>query len=672
MGVAATMKTAVLLCALLGAVFAIDDFAKKQSDVLNMLDRVHDHTHHDDIAALAHDYYPGDHAANYKDFEAVKHWLSSFHGNHWIERDHHFNLFDANHRAEAIEMFEVFMNAKTYEDFHDTACWARERANQLLFTYAYCVTILNRADTSAIQLPPMYEINPHYFTTTDVIREAYSAKMKQTPKTIKMKFTGTPVNREQWVAYYGEDVGLNNHHFHWHADFPFWWKPEYENHKDRKGELFFYAHHMLTARFDHERLSNFLPMVKPLHWDEPIQEGFQPHTTYKTEGEFPFRPDDMEFHDLPAVTVANMKEMEHRVMEAIDLGFIVDDHGERININNTNGINVLGEIIESSLDSKNREYYGSLHNLAHVMLAHVSDPEGKFDLPPGVMSHFETATRDPSFFRLHKYMDNIFKKHKDSLPPYTHDEVDFPGVEVTGLKVTGGSAHANELHTFFDDFTFDLTNALDTSKDVPHVDIKAEVQRLNHEPFTYNIHVKSDGSHTGVVRIFLSPKYSYYGTELTLDQKRWLAVEMDRFTVELHAGDNDIKRKSTQSSATIPDRLGFQEIRDALAQGELHHEEMKRHCGHPHRMLLPKGHIKGMEFELFVMVSDFEKDKAMEHDHKANVGDSLSYCGVLNGHNPDGRPMGFPFDRHHLEHNDMTKNMKTATITIKHMQHHDD
>ncbi|WP_410317874.1 hypothetical protein [Klebsiella pneumoniae] len=37
-------------------------------------------------------------------------------------------------------------------------------------------------------------------------------------------------------------------------------------------------------------------------------------------------------------------------------------------------------------------------------------------MPPGVMEHFETATRDPTFFRLHKYMDNIFKEGYPCVP----------------------------------------------------------------------------------------------------------------------------------------------------------------------------------------------------------------------------------------------------------------
>jgi hypothetical protein len=68
-------------------------------------------------------------------------------------------------------------------------------------------------------------------------------------------------------------------------------------------------------------------------------------------------------------------------------------------------------------------YYGQLHNDGHVMLSKVTDPLQRYGVPPGVMEHFETATRDPAFFRLHKHVDNLFKLHKDLLPPYDVTEV---------------------------------------------------------------------------------------------------------------------------------------------------------------------------------------------------------------------------------------------------------
>lgn len=94
-----------------------------------------------------------------------------------------------------------------------------------------------------------------------------------------------------------------------------------------------------------------------------------------------------------------------------------------LSLNNTAGINLLGEIIESSAHSVNPVYYGQLHNDGHVLLSKVTDPLQRYGVPPGVMEHFETATRDPAFFRLHKHVDNLFKLHKDLLPPYGASEV---------------------------------------------------------------------------------------------------------------------------------------------------------------------------------------------------------------------------------------------------------
>lgn len=137
-----------------------------------------------------------------------------------------------------------------------------------------------------------------------------------------MKFTGSVNNPEQRVAYFGEDIGMNAHHAHWHMDFPFWWKPSYNNSKDRKGELFFYMHHQLVARFDAERLSNGLPHVEPLAWDEKIVEGFAPAAMYHNGQEFPMRPDGVGFQDLPWITIHDLVLYEGRIRDAIAAGFI--------------------------------------------------------------------------------------------------------------------------------------------------------------------------------------------------------------------------------------------------------------------------------------------------------------------------------------------------------------
>merc|ERR1719340_59469 len=155
------------------------------------------------------------------------------------------------------------------------------------------------------------------------------------------------------------------------------------------------------------------------------------------------------------------------------------------------------------------------------------------------MEHFETATRDPAFFRLHKYMDGIFKLHKDNLPAYTKAELDFAGVHLNGVDIEG------ELVTYFDDFEFDLKMAVDTSQSVDMMDVKAVASRLNHKDFTYNFHIKNDDEtqKNSVIRVFLCPQKTNQGVMMTYDVGRWHCIEMDKFwkklrvtvTVELEA-----------------------------------------------------------------------------------------------------------------------------------------
>ena len=453
-----------------------------------------------------------------------------------LEQQHHwFSLFNTRQREEALMLFDVLFHCKNWDCAVHNAAYFREKMNEGEFVYALYVTVIHAQSGTGIVLPPLYEVTPHMFTNSEVIQKAYSAQMTQHPGKFKMDFTGTRKNPEQHVAYFGEDIGMNVHHVTWHMDFPFWWDDAYGFHLDRKGELFFWAHHQLTARFDSERLSNHLDMVEELYWDQPIKEGFAPHTTYRYGGEFPTRPDNINFADVEGVIrVRDMIIHESRIRDAIAHGYITAADGSHIDIMNNEGIDHLGDIIESSLYSPNMQYYGALHNQAHILLGRQSDPKGKFNLPPSVMEHFETATRDPAFFRLHKYMDGIFKEHKDSLPSYTAEEVGFPGVHLNDVHIEG------ELQTYFEDYEFDLKMAVDTSEAVKQVAVSASVPRLNHKNFAYSFDVTNDNAADAhsVVRVFLCPRRDNNGIIFSFEEGRWHCIEMDKFWHKCEYGEH--------------------------------------------------------------------------------------------------------------------------------------
>jgi len=323
--------------------------------------------------------------------------------------------------------------------------------------------------------------------------------------------------------------------------------------------------------------------------------------------------------------------------------------------------------------SPNVQYYGALHNQAHMMLGRQGDPHGKFAMPPGVMEHFETATRDPAFFRLHKYMDNIFKEHKDLFAPYTQEELTFPGISVDKFEIEG------ELKTYFEDFEFDLNNAVDHPEDSEEMSITASVSRLNHEPFSYNIDVlnNNDQEVLSTLRIYLCPIADNRGLNYTYDEARWHCIEMDKFFKKLSPGANHVVRKSSESSVTVPDVPSFHTLIDqtdeAVANGnELNMSGFERACGIPNRMLLPKGWGHGMQFTMDVYVTDGENDWNIEAGDFDEVEGSHSHCGVQGKPYPDRRPLGYPLDRR-IEDNrifDNTVNFKAIPVKVFHDPNH--
>lgn len=444
-----------------------------------------------------------------------------------LQKKHWFSLFNTRQREEALLMFNVLVHCLDWKTFVSNAAYIRTNMNEGEFVYALYVALIHSNKGDGVVLPPLYEVTPHMFTNSEVIQKAYKAQMGQTPSKIQSHFTGTRKNREQRVAYYGEDIGMNTHHVIWHMEFPFWWHDWNPSlHLDRKGESFFWIHHQLTVRYDAERLSSYLEPVEELSWEKPIQEGFAPHTAYKYGGYFPSRPDNVDFADVDGVArVKDMIIIDNRIRDAIAQGYVTYPNGSTIDIMNSHGIEVLGDLIESSGYSANPGYYGSLHNTAHIMLGRQGDPTAKYNLPPGVLEHFETSTRDPSFFRLHKYMDHIFREHKDSLTPYTKEELVFPGVSIHSLSIDG------ELETFFENFEYSLLNAVDDTTEIEDVEIVTIVQRLNHKNFSFVIHITSnlEAEVLATVRIFAWPLRDSNGLLFPFNEGRWHAIELDKF-----------------------------------------------------------------------------------------------------------------------------------------------
>lgn len=514
------------------------EFLGRQKDLLRLFKFIFQNNYYKDQAEIARNWRWEENVDSFTNLQAVKdfiyYWKQGF-----LPRGEVFSVFYEEHRQEVVALFNVFYYAKNWETFYKVACWAREYVNEGMFVYTIQAAVLHRDDCQGFVLPPIYEIYPYFFVNSEVIDEAYYYKMKyggdvkaDNTYYVYANYSGWYINAnpiQKDLSYFTEDVGLNAFYYYFNLDYPFWLGgEEFGLQKDRRGELFYFVHQQLLARYYLERLSNGYGSVPVFDWDEIVKTGYVPSLRYPNGLEFPVRPayshlvynphnQDVTVDGEDSVfRVQEIEDYERRIRDAIDLGFIYTEDGTRVNLYEQQGFDLLGRIIESSPDSPNTRFYGDLMVLAHQVLGYSAHPVDEFKIVPSALEQFETALRDPIFYQFYKRITYYFLQYKSNLPEYTYTQLNYPGVKVESVSV-------DKLYTYFDSFDFEITNALYVNEEEFEKDsfrVIAKQYRLNHQPFNYKINVVSDKSEPVVVRVFLGPKYDEQGNEIPINDNR--------------------------------------------------------------------------------------------------------------------------------------------------------
>lgn len=592
-----------------------------------------------------------------------------------------FSLFIPAHRKLAARLIDIFMGMRTYEDFLSVSVYCRDRLNPNMFIYALSVAILHRPDTKDLPIPPLSEIFPDKYVDSGIFARAREEANvvpagSRIPIEIPRDYTASDLDEEHRVAYWREDIGINLHHWHWHLVYPFEADFKIVN-KDRRGELFYYMHQQIMARYNIERLCNRLSRVKRfINWREPIPEGYFPKLdSLVASRTWPARPAGSVLHDVNRPVdqldfdIQDMERWRDRIYEAIHTGSVINTRGERVPLTERDGIDILGNIMEASILTPNPNVYGDLHNLGHVAIAYCHDPDHRYLESFGIMGDSATAMRDPIFYRLHAFVDDVFLEHKNTLPEYPVDKLDFPGIELTGIELSTNNQR-NVLNTFWSKSDVDLSRGLDFT---PRGSVLARFTHLNHAEFTYKITAvnRNNVPRRGTVRIWIGPKEDERGLPFTFRQQKNLLVEMDKFTVILRPGQNTIERRSTESGITIPFERTFRNLEENRPVGGDGLEAFNFcGCGWPQHMLVPKGTKAGYPMDLVVMISDYTGD-AVDQDEPAGCKDAQSFCGLRDRKYPDARSMGYPFDRRPRAGVEtlaqfLTGNMAVTQITVRH------
>nr|XP_029723400.1 hexamerin-1.1-like [Aedes albopictus] len=670
-----------------------ETFLKKQKAILEIFQHIHQPELHTFLWEESKGFEVEQNLDHYSNVEAVKEFLR-FYKHGMLPMEEIFSIHNEFHREEVIALFHLFYYAKDWDTFYKTMVWARFHVNEGMFVYALTVAVLHRHDMEGIVLPAPYEIYPFYFFNDVVISKAQRYKMQGFYKMKKINdvytayipsnYTGYYVHTgpEQRVGYFTEDIGLNSYYYYFHADYPFWMGgKEFGLYKDRRGEFFLFQHQQLLARYYLERLSNDLGVIPSFSWHKSITTGYYPYLRYYNGIPFPVRDNYYSASVDKSYVVEQIEDFEHRIMEAIDFGFITLPDGKNVNITTPSGVEYLGNLIQSNGDSVNTRFYGYLEILAKYFLGGSFKLQHEYRAIPSVLEKFETSMRDPMFYQFYKRIVEFYYRFLNLLPSYTEKELDFPGVKIETVEM-------DKLVTYFDKFDADITNAVDVEvfdettmkasamkkfgKNAHYQGedfvIYARMPRLNHLPFTFELNVVSETAQKAVVFVYLGPKYDQYGNIYGVDANRENFFELDHFLVDLVPGKNVITRNSLDFSWFVKDRTTYFELyqqvmRAYKGEGKFPLDMSEAHCGFPARLMLPKGKKGGMPFQFFFMVVPYQPPKVpqftgFDHTLSCGVGSGARYL--------DDLPFGFPFERKIDESAWFTPNMKYYDTLIYH------
>lgn len=123
-----------------------------------------------------------------------------------------------------------------------------------------------------------------------------------------------------------------------------------------------------------------------------------------------------------------------------------------------------------------------------------------------------------------------------------------------------------------------------------------------------------------------------------------------------------IERKSEEVTITrkiFPSmRSLYQQVNEALQDGEQYSITENQVCGYPEHLLLPKGKPEGMPYSFFVVVTEYNPKEFENAKYGCGNGRGLFY--------KDNYPMGYPFDRVIDEQEFYVPNFQEKEVLVYH------
>ncbi|XP_050678623.1 basic juvenile hormone-suppressible protein 1-like [Leptidea sinapis] len=662
------------------------DVKTKELLCWKLLNHILQPTVYDDVREVAREFNIEENFDKFLKDDVVKYFLDVYKMG-MLPRGEIFVHTNDLHMDQAMVTFRMLYFAKDFDTFIRTACFLRERINGGMFVYAFTCAVFHRQDCRGIVLPAPYEIYPYFFVDSHVINKAHMLKMnkavndpalyeyygiKVTDKNLLVidwrKGVRHTLSEDDRLSYFTEDIDLNTYMYYLHMSYPYWMIDDtYNVNKERRGEITMYGYQQLLARLRLERLSHNMCNIDMIKLDDTENHGYWPKIRLHTGDEMPVRPNNVKIvnkHNLKDKMIID--DVESMIREAIVKGKFERRDGTVINLKKVEDFENLARILLGGMGIVNDDAK-VLHivNVFKRLMAYGNYNFDKYTYVPTALDMYTTCLRDPLFWRIMKRITETAVLYKKSLPKYTRNELEFPGVKIEAITT-------DKLVTFMDEYDLDITNAVyldetEIQKKKSDKIFVARMHRLNHHAFKVNIEVESEKAVDSVVRIFIGPKYDCMGRLLNNNDKRLDMVEIDSFLYKLQTGKNTIVRNSLEMHNVIPDRQWTRRFWDTTLDTTNTFDTVvdsywyKSRVGFPHRLLLPRGTLGGLELQMFVIVTPVRTglvlptvDMTVMKDRRAC---RWTVC-------YDTMPLGFPFDRETDLTRFINSNMKFTDIKV--------
>jgi len=478
--------------------------------------------------------------------------------------------------------------------------------------------------------------------------------------------------KEDLMRSFREDPWIESAHNSWHqvwlnTGYPFTYNFKASS---RIGEVFYYFHNQIIARYNAERIAYGLPRVEALKYDEPYI-GYNDNLGSENQKIFLTREYGL---TLP-------KQVEPEKGMLLEGKEMINGHYTKlmamVDLFKQNGFKPTSDLFANAMSEMGSGAFATfhsastffepyfhpmgygIHNNLHYVLGFL--PKGGYyaldsSAAPsspnmGVIGDV-SAIRDPLFFRLHESVERLFHKLTVAYPQRSFKELAQENPKASAAvqihkvgfaKASKSSSQPFEWKSTIQQQLHDQITVHSPEANAPVIVRNFTETEQVHLMIQLSSKMEATTTTTPVLfRVFMVPKL------WRNEERSWIELDKFYYSVPAKAKNLVLRRDLNLSSVIAKPRNGVQAVPTELTR-------LSSQCGFPYHKLFPRSNTNGITYSLLVVASDYEakdfKNVSGSDFNHYNTITAPSICGVLlkgsceHTEIVDSRDLKYPIDR---------------------------